>query len=112
MFFREVLNEDHGCAFCVVADGDEAVVLDPKWEVEEYLRATEESGFRVSHVLAVATPGDRPEQTSILVEDTTRSEEPWVVITGNSLFAGDLARPDLAVDPDAPQIGNRTIEGT
>jgi rhodanese-related sulfurtransferase len=31
------------------------------------------------------------------VADTTRSEEPWLVLTGDSLFVGDAARPDLAV---------------
>jgi hydroxyacylglutathione hydrolase len=150
VFFREVLNEDLGCASYVVADGGEAVVTDPKWEVEEYLRAAEENGFRISHILethnhadhlsgkgrlakatgakihiskdagveyehepledgdvlevgsvrivAVATPGHRPEHTSFLVKDTDRSEEPWLVITGDSLFVGDLARPDLAID--------------
>jgi hydroxyacylglutathione hydrolase len=152
VFFREVLNEDLGCASYVVADGGEAAVIDPKWEVEEYLRAAEENGLRISHILethnhadhlsgkgrlakatgakihiskdagveyehepledgdvievgevrivAVATPGHRPEHTSFLVEDTGRSEEPWAVITGDSLFVGDLARPDLAVEPE------------
>jgi len=48
VFFREVLNEDLGCASYVVADGDEAVVIDPKWGVEEYLKAAEENGLRIS----------------------------------------------------------------
>jgi hydroxyacylglutathione hydrolase len=152
VFFREVLNEDLGCASYMVADGDEAVVIDPKWEVEAYLRAADENGFTITHILethnhadhlsgkgrlakatgakihiskdagveyehepledgdvvevgevrivAVATPGHRPEHTSFLIEDTGRSEEPWVVTTGDSLFVGDLARPDLAVEPE------------
>ena len=29
--------------------------------------------------------------------DTTRADEPWLVLTGDSLFVGDAARPDLAV---------------
>lgn len=37
MFFREVLNEDLSCASYLIADGGEAVVVDPKWETEEYL---------------------------------------------------------------------------
>lgn len=151
MFFREVLNEDLGCASYVVADGGEAAVVDPKWEIEEYLRIAEENGFRISHVLethnhadhlsghgrlqeatgatihvsedagveyehetlaegdvvevgstrivAVATPGHRPEHLSFLVEDASRTEEPWMLLTGDSIFVGDLARPDLAVEP-------------
>ncbi len=35
---REVLNEDLGCASYVIADGGEAAVVDPKWEIEEYLK--------------------------------------------------------------------------
>ncbi|MBA2295492.1 MAG: MBL fold metallo-hydrolase, partial [Actinobacteria bacterium] len=43
------------------------------------------------------TPGHRPEHCSFAVIDTTRAEEPWLVLTGDSLFVGDAARPDLAV---------------
>ena len=49
-------------------------------------------------IVALATPGHRPEHTAYLVEDRSRGEEPWMVLTGDSLFVGDLARPDLAVE--------------
>jgi hydroxyacylglutathione hydrolase len=58
VFFREVLNEDLGCASYMVADGDEAVIIDPKWEVEEYLKAAEENGFRISHILETHNHAD------------------------------------------------------
>jgi glyoxylase-like metal-dependent hydrolase (beta-lactamase superfamily II)/rhodanese-related sulfurtransferase len=45
----------------------------------------------------VHTPGHRPEHCCFAVADTTRSDEPWLVLTGDSLFVGDAARPDLAV---------------
>jgi rhodanese-related sulfurtransferase len=32
------------------------------------------------------------------VTDRTRGDEPWLVLTGDSLFVGDAARPDLAVE--------------
>jgi glyoxylase-like metal-dependent hydrolase (beta-lactamase superfamily II)/rhodanese-related sulfurtransferase len=44
------------------------------------------------------TPGHRPEHCCVAVIDRTRSEEPWLLLTGDSLFVGDVARPDLAVD--------------
>jgi hydroxyacylglutathione hydrolase len=44
------------------------------------------------------TPGHRPEHCCCAVIDRTRAEEPWLVLTGDSLFVGDAARPDLAVD--------------
>jgi hydroxyacylglutathione hydrolase len=48
---------------------------------------------------ALHTPGHRPEHTSFLLRDATRGADAWAVLTGDSLFAGDVARPDLAVEP-------------
>jgi hydroxyacylglutathione hydrolase len=45
----------------------------------------------------VHTPGHRPEHCCFTVIDHTRADEPWLVLTGDSLFVGDTARPDLAV---------------
>ncbi len=42
------------------------------------------------------TPGHTPHSISILVTDGSRSEEPWLVLTGDCLFVGDIGRPDLA----------------
>ena len=50
-------------------------------------------------VKALHTPGHRPEHTAFALYDTRRdSDEPWAVLTGDTLFVGDIARPDLAVD--------------
>jgi hydroxyacylglutathione hydrolase len=152
MFFRQVLHEDLGCASYLVADGGEAAVIDPKWDVEEYLELAGEHGFEIRHVLethnhadhvsgkgrlqkatgatihvpaaagvafahepmadgdsiavgdvriaALATPGHRPEHTAYVISDSGRGSDPWLVVTGDSLFVGDVARPDLAVEPD------------
>jgi hydroxyacylglutathione hydrolase len=51
-------------------------------------------------VRAIHTPGHRPEHTAFALVDTGRGDEPWAVLTGDSLFVGDIARPDLAVDPE------------
>jgi hydroxyacylglutathione hydrolase len=56
------------------------------------------AGVRIA---ALATPGHRPDHMAFVVEDRSRSGAPWLVITGDSLFVGDLARPDLAVEPKA-----------
>jgi hydroxyacylglutathione hydrolase len=42
------------------------------------------------------TPGHTPESISILVIDTEHSLEPQKVLTGDTLFIGDVGRPDLA----------------
>jgi len=48
---------------------------------------------------AVHTPGHRPEHTSFLLRDAGRGGDPVAVLSGDSLFVGDVARPDLAVEP-------------
>jgi len=48
---------------------------------------------------AIHTPGHRPEHTSLLLRDRNRGGDPWAVLTGDSLFVGDVARPDLAIEP-------------
>jgi hydroxyacylglutathione hydrolase len=150
MFFRQVLHEDLGCASYLVADAGKAAVIDPKWDVDDYLRLAEEHGFGIVDILethnhadhvsgkgrlakatgatihvpatasvefphepladgdrvvvgdvsitALATPGHRPEHMAYLIADESRGEEPWLAVTGDSLFVGDVARPDLAVD--------------
>jgi glyoxylase-like metal-dependent hydrolase (beta-lactamase superfamily II)/rhodanese-related sulfurtransferase len=47
---------------------------------------------------AIHTPGHRPEHCSFAVIDRSRADEPWLVLTGDSLFVGDAGRPDLAVE--------------
>lgn len=61
-------------------------------------------------IVAFATPGHRPEHTAYLVADRDRTDEVWCVLTGDSLFVGDAARPDLAVDPgDGAKLLFRTL---
>ena len=48
---------------------------------------------------AMHTPGHRPEHTSFLLRDRARGDEVAAVLTGDSLFIGDAARPDLAIEP-------------
>jgi glyoxylase-like metal-dependent hydrolase (beta-lactamase superfamily II)/rhodanese-related sulfurtransferase len=59
---------------------------------DEQELALGEVKLRVIH-----TPGHRPEHIAIAVIDRSRGDEPWVVLTGDSLFIGDVARPDLAI---------------
>ncbi|HEY3173037.1 MAG TPA: MBL fold metallo-hydrolase, partial [Thermoanaerobaculia bacterium] len=42
------------------------------------------------------TPGHTPESVSVLVIDPASSEVPKAVLTGDTLFIGDVGRPDLA----------------
>ena len=154
MIFRQITHEDLGCASYFVGDHSAGVaaVVDPRFEIDEYLELARYLGVQIDHVLethnhadhvsghgrlaaatgatihihrgaqaeyehqpfedgyelelgsltmrAVHTPGHRPEHTAFALIDRSRGEEPWAVLTGDSLFVGDVARPDLAVERD------------
>jgi len=61
------------------------------------LKDGDELRFGVTKLRVIHTPGHRPEHIAIAVSDTSRSDDPWLVLTGDSLFIGDVARPDLAI---------------
>jgi hydroxyacylglutathione hydrolase len=69
----------------------------------EYPHESFADGWRLGlgriEIEAVHTPGHRPEHTSFLLRDADREADPWAVLTGDSLFVGDVARPDLAIEP-------------
>lgn len=155
MFFRQVLYRDLGCASYVFGDDGEAVVVDPRWDIDVYLEIAREQRLRIVGVIdthdhadhvsgrtrlaqvtgawarrpagapgaagegtaageeiaagdrvsigslwieAIAAPGHRPEHLALAVGDVARGEGPWMVLTGDSLLVGDVARPDLAVE--------------
>jgi len=154
MIFRQITHDDLGCASYLIGDEDAGVaaVVDPKFEIDEYLELARYLGVSIEHILethnhadhvsghgrlaaatgarihihreagatydhepfddgwelalgavkvrAVHTPGHRPEHTSFALIDTSRGEEPWALLSGDSLFVGDVARPDLAVDKE------------
>jgi glyoxylase-like metal-dependent hydrolase (beta-lactamase superfamily II)/rhodanese-related sulfurtransferase len=153
LFFRQVLYRDLGCASYFLACGGEAVVVDPRWDIDVYLEFAGAERLRITHVLdthdhadhvsgrdrlvratgarghcaarsrdehggdisageeiaignvrvrALGIPGHRPEHLAFTVTDLSRGPEPWMVLTGDSLLVGDLARPDLV---DAAQDG-------
>lgn len=53
---------------------------------------------------AIATPGHASAHHAYLVTDRTRSDEPWMVLTGDALLVGDAGRPDLHAH------GEQTVE--
>ncbi|MGO9973758.1 MAG: MBL fold metallo-hydrolase [Solirubrobacteraceae bacterium] len=146
MFLRQILHEDLGCASYFVASRGEALVVDPKWEIDDYLRVAAEADAEIRHVLethfhadhvsgrrklmratgatpyvpldpqrpkagglrdgdtlsigyvtltVISTPGHRPEHLAFLL---TEAGAPTLLLSGDSLLVGSLARPDLAVD--------------
>lgn len=62
---------------------------------------------------AIETPGHTPESVSIAVYDLDRSESaPHAVLTGDTLFVGDVGRPDLraALGWSASDLGGLLYE--
>lgn len=44
----------------------------------------------------ISTPGHTPESMCVLITDLSRSDKPCAVLTGDTLFIGDVGRPDLS----------------
>src|SRR5208337_3914914 len=47
-------------------------------------------------IRALETPGHTPESTCFVITDEEKSQQPWAVLTGDTLFIGDVGRPDLS----------------
>jgi hydroxyacylglutathione hydrolase len=96
MFFRQLLHEDLGCASYVVGAGDEAAVVDPKWEIEDYLVLAEEHGLRIAHVLETHNHADHVSGHGRLADATGASirvsAEAEVEYEHEPLREGDVLR--------------------
>jgi glyoxylase-like metal-dependent hydrolase (beta-lactamase superfamily II)/rhodanese-related sulfurtransferase len=47
-------------------------------------------------IKALDTPGHTPESICLVIVDEEKSSQPWAVLTGDTLFIGDVGRPDLS----------------
>jgi hydroxyacylglutathione hydrolase len=52
--------------------------------------------FGKLRITALETPGHTPEGVCLVVIDKEKSQDPWAVLTGDTLFIGDVGRPDLS----------------
>jgi glyoxylase-like metal-dependent hydrolase (beta-lactamase superfamily II)/rhodanese-related sulfurtransferase len=52
--------------------------------------------FGKLRIKALETPGHTPEGICLVVADEEKSPEPCAVLTGDTLFIGDVGRPDLS----------------
>ncbi|MCX6613356.1 MAG: rhodanese-like domain-containing protein [Acidobacteria bacterium] len=50
------------------------------------------------------TPGHTLESVCVLMKDLSEPAKPWVLFTGDTLFAGDVGRPDLSPDHTPQQL--------
>jgi hydroxyacylglutathione hydrolase len=47
-------------------------------------------------IRVLETPGHTTESVCLVITDREKSPEPWAVLTGDTLFLGDVGRPDLS----------------
>jgi hydroxyacylglutathione hydrolase len=47
-------------------------------------------------ISVLETPGHTPESVCLVITDEEKSPRPWAVLTGDTLFIGDVGRPDLS----------------
>ena len=60
MIFRQITHDDLGCASYLVGDEDAGVaaVVDPRLDIDEYLRLARYLGARIEHVLETHNHAD------------------------------------------------------
>src|SRR5438477_3770971 len=63
----------------------------------EHEKVKDGDQFTFGEVLVTArhTPGHTPEHLSYLLADVDHADEPWGILTGDSLFVSSAGRPDL-----------------
>jgi len=59
-----------------------------------------EDGFQLRvgkmRITALETPGHTAESLCFVITDELKSSDPWAILTGDTLFLGDVGRPDLS----------------
>src|SRR5262252_8185575 len=58
-------------------------------------------------VTARHTPGHTPEHLSYLLADVDHSDEPWAILSGDSLFVSSAGRPDLLGEKFTRQLAEQ-----
>src|SRR5579859_2441065 len=74
------------------------------------LRDGSEVRFGKLRFRALETPGHTPEGVCLVVTDEQKSSEPWAVLTGDTLFIGDVGRPDLSKTHTPQQLAGNLYD--
>ena len=64
----------------------------------------DEIGIGSVRIQVIHTPGHTPDSICLLVTDLSRGQEPWFVLTGDTLFVGDVGRPDFGGERAAASL--------
>ena len=63
-----------------------------------------------ARIRVVETPGHTPESICLLITDEEKSAQPWAVLTGDTLFLGDVGRPDLSTTHTPQQLAGMLFD--
>jgi hydroxyacylglutathione hydrolase len=98
------VHADHVSGVAELARRTGAVAYLPAGSGAEFEHVPLADGEKVilgnTEIEAIATPGHAPAHHTYLVTDRVRGDEPWFVLTGDSLLIGDAGRPDLHAHGD------------
>ncbi len=93
------LHADFVSGHMDLADATGAAIYAPKLAkcAFPHVPVREGDSFEIEHMRfdVLETPGHTPEHVSYVVTDTVRGSKPACVFTGDTLFVGDVGRPDL-----------------
>jgi hydroxyacylglutathione hydrolase len=97
--FDTHVHADHPSGARALAERTGARLRLPEGAPAEFdfdsLREGEHIELGNTRVEVRSTPGHAWAHACLLVIDTTRGEDPWLVFTGDTLFVGAVGRPDL-----------------
>ncbi len=150
MYFEQIRLTDMGCASYLIGSEKtrQAAVVDPGWNVDEYLKIAQANGLKITHIFethlhadhvsgnrrlaqltgatiylhnksnaayphipveggtviemgevkikVLSTPGHTWESIALLIEDTLNPAATPKLLSGDTLFIGDVGRPDFA----------------
>lgn len=60
--------------------------------------------FGKASIRVLETPGHTGESICLVITDNEKSDQPWAVLTGDTLFIGDVGRPDLSPQHTPAQL--------
>ena len=60
--------------------------------------------FGKASIRVLETPGHTPESICLVVTDAEKSDAAWAILTGDTLFIGDVGRPDLSPQHTPAQL--------
>lgn len=63
-----------------------------------------------ARISALETPGHTLESVCLVITDEEKSSKPWAVLTGDTLFIGDVGRPDLSRTHTPKQLAGLLYE--